>query len=166
MLAIFLDFDGVLNSSERRKSRSTPTERNGLYKENIAILNRILEGLPGAHIVVTSSWRIERTLAEMKSEMMGYGILIEGRHVDVTPILPDDGRGEEIATWLSRHQEIEQYVILDDVVDDLLPGQLTHTVHIDSRYGLEAKHVDVALGLANAGEMAQAHAKGQARQPS
>lgn len=64
---LFLDIDGVLNSARWFSVRAGGDNRDGLTREEyqidpdaVAILNRIL-GATGAHVVVSSTWRLLHT---------------------------------------------------------------------------------------------------------
>lgn len=49
-------------------------------------------------------------------------------------------RGEEIQEFLDEHEEIENYVILDDD-SDMLSHQFKYFHHVDSYYGLSPNHL-------------------------
>jgi hypothetical protein len=102
---IFLDIDGVLAPIRR-------WDRYGdLDPACIRVLNEIVAGA-GADVVLSSTWRHGRTVAELQ-EMLGAEGFI-GRVIDKTPAgAPGTDRGDEIAAWLAEHT-VDGYVILDD----------------------------------------------------
>src|SRR5215831_16583393 len=105
---IFLDIDGVLAPIRQ-------WDRYGdLEPACIQILNEIAaEG--GADVVVSSTWRYGKTVAELQTLLEAAGFT--GAVVDKTP--PGSlgaNRGEEIAEWLAEHS-VDGYVIIDDHVD-------------------------------------------------
>jgi len=120
---IFLDIDGVLAPIRR-------WDRYGdLDAACIEVLNEIV-ARAGADVVVSSTWRHGRTVAELQ-ETLGAGGFI-GRVLDKTPTgAPGNGRAGEIAAWLAEHA-VSGYVIIDDHVDmgDLRPHLVdTHPAH-------------------------------------
>ena len=117
MKVIFLDIDGVLNST-----KSTHRQREELDnrkyddipdKVHIHWLNYIILNT-GAKVVLSSSWRkyINTYLMEMLLYTQGFKGSIISRTGEFGK------RAEEIRSWLSDRKressEIESYVILDD----------------------------------------------------
>lgn len=102
---VFLDFDGVLAPIRR-------WDRYGdLEAACVAVLNEIV-ARARADVVVSSTWRHGRTVAELQVMLEAEGFT--GRVVDKTPtVAPGANRGEEIAAWLSEHA-VAGYVIIDD----------------------------------------------------
>jgi predicted TIM-barrel fold metal-dependent hydrolase len=120
---IFLDIDGVLAPIRR-------WDRYGaLDPACIQVLNEIV-ARGGADVVVSSTWRYGKTVAELQEMLDAVGFT--GRVVDKTPIgAPGASRGEEIATWLAEHA-VGGYVIIDDhvVMGELRPRLvLTQPAH-------------------------------------
>jgi len=103
MKVIFLDVDGVLNSSK------TVERWRGLIGIDASLARRFagLQQSTGANVVLSSTWRLSRT---WRSTMRKNGVV---GVIDRTPDLPGRPRGEEIEAWL-RHPEVEVYAILDD----------------------------------------------------
>jgi hypothetical protein len=133
---IFLDIDGVLAPILR-------WDRYGdLDRACIKVLNEIVEA-SGADVVVSSTWRYGKTVAELQEILASDGF--SGRVVDKTPIgAPGADRGDEIATWLAQHA-VDGYVIIDDHVD---MGTLrTHLVQTHPARGLEPADAPRALAI-------------------
>ena len=105
---IFLDSDGVLAPIHH-------WDRYGdLDPACVEVLNAIVAG-GGADVVVSSSLRYGRTIAQLQAMLDAQGF--SGRVVDKTPTgLKGAGRGEEIAAWLAEHA-VDGYVIIDDHSD-------------------------------------------------
>ena len=105
---IFLDIDGVLAPIQH-------WDRYGdLDPACVRVLNEIAER-GSAEVVVSSSLRYGRTLAELQAMLESQGFT--GRVVDKTPPGPPGAdRGEEIAAWLAEHA-VDGYVIIDDHLD-------------------------------------------------
>ena len=102
---VFLDFDGVLAPIRR-------WDRYGdLEPACIQVLNEIVAGA-GADVVVSSTWRYSKTVAELQAMLDAAGFA--GRVIDKTPLGPPGAdRGDEIAAWLEEHA-VAGYVIVDD----------------------------------------------------
>jgi hypothetical protein len=105
---VFLDIDGVLAPIRR-------WDRYGdLDPACIQVLNEIvMRGEAG--VVVSSTWRYGRTIAELQAMLDAEGFA--GRVLDKTPTgAAGTDRGDEIAAWLAAHP-VEGYVIIDDHAD-------------------------------------------------
>jgi hypothetical protein len=132
---VFLDIDGVLAPIRR-------WDRYGdLDPACIQVLNEIV-ARGDADVVVSSTWRYGRTVAELQEILHAQGFT--GRVLDKTPAGdPGADRGDEIAAWLASH-DVDGYVIIDDHVD---MGQLrAHLVQTHPAHGLQP--ADAARALA------------------
>jgi len=131
MKILFLDFDGVLNC---RTSDVDETGFLGLDSSRKALIERICKKT-NCKVVISSSWRLTHSLTELKNFFKNYEIDI----LDETPVnekvVPFYHRGVEIKKWLDNHNDIQQYVILDDC-DEFLPEQHKHFVKCSYKYGL------------------------------
>src|SRR5207302_3662994 len=107
---IFLDIDGVLAPIRR-------WDRYGdLDAACINVLNEIVAA-SAAEIVVSSTWRHTRSVAELQEILDAAGF--KGRVIDKTRNdLRTNDRSDEIAAWLTEH-EVARFVIIDDHVVDL-----------------------------------------------
>jgi hypothetical protein len=105
---IFLDIDGVLAPIRQ-------WDRYGdLEPACIQVLNEIVVGV-GADVVVSSTWRYGKTIAELQEMLEAAGFT--GSVVDKTPVGEVGAdRGDEIAAWLAEHA-VSGYVIIDDHVN-------------------------------------------------
>lgn len=136
MKVIFLDFDGVLNSAASFVLENRI--RKGKYmskKRQAAVLNlppvnetlchvctsnfqHILDEVPDAKIVISSTWRQLFDLDWLRAKLVEYGV--DGsRVIDKTPVIhfrfsQSVDRGVEIKEWLDQHPEVTNFVILDD----------------------------------------------------
>jgi HAD domain in Swiss Army Knife RNA repair proteins len=133
---IFLDIDGVLAPIRR-------WDRYGdLDPACIEVLNQIVAG-SGADVVVSSTWRYGRTVAELQAMLHAQGFA--GRVIDATPNgTPGDSRGDEIAAWLAEH-EVSGYVIIDDHAD--VGGLSTRLVQTQPGVGLCSADAARAIAL-------------------
>ena len=149
MKIIFLDCDGVLNSSTwyataRSEDRDMSNHFNHIDPITVELLNKIVEAT-GAKIVITSVWRKNHLVGEIAHWLRQLGCT--GEVLGATPSLPSGIRGEEIQSWLnsSRHgRAMTKMVIIDDSCDmaHLLP-HLVRTSHYGG--GLQQEHVDEAI---------------------
>jgi hypothetical protein len=111
---IFLDFDGVLAPIRR-------WDRYGdLDPACVRVLNDVV-ARSGADVVVSSTWRHGKTVAELQEILKSHGFA--GCVLDKTPAgEPGADRGDEISAWLAQHA-VSAYVIIDDHSD---MGPLRH----------------------------------------
>jgi hypothetical protein len=123
---IFLDFDGVLAPIRQ-------WDRYGdLDPACIQVLNEIVTG-GGADVVVSSTWRYGRSVAELQQMLDTAGFV--GAVLDTTPIgAAGDGRGDEIAAWLAEHP-VDGFVIVDDHGD--MGSLRAHLVQTHPAQGLQ-----------------------------
>jgi hypothetical protein len=165
---VFLDFDGVLNSSEfaahlYRNNESAQDDKGlDLFDpQTIDCMNRIVDAT-GAKIVVTSSWRYLglAKLQELWKERGLHGEIIgmTSLHV-VDELILEKGlewleeemngspRSEEIAHWLKSYNINANYVILDDLPmpKDFQP----HAVQVNPKVGLTEIKVKQAIQILN-----------------
>lgn len=117
---IFLDFDGVLINHKSWYVRSGGHATGD--PPCVVELNRITD-LTGARIVISSSWRIGTSVAELRSILLSWGVT--GKVIGKTPrLLIESGtlciaqpRGSEIQSWIDKCERVERFVILDDDSD-------------------------------------------------
>lgn len=157
---IFLDFDGVLNSQLWYERTKGNRDVDDLDRNAIAFLNTLVKKT-GAKIVVSSSWRLGRTVDELQEILNRNGF--DGEVIDKTKDLRmgDDGdcilRGNEILQWMKAHPEIivapywdyKNYVIFDDD-SDMLYWQRNNFIHTDPYVGLTPTDIHKAEKILNA----------------
>lgn len=143
---IFLDFDGVLNNQLWYVKTKGSRERDDLDKESIGFLNNLIEAT-GAKVVITSTWRLGRTIEELQEILVRNGFTGEviGKTKDLR--YGEDGdcvlRGNEILQWMKSHPtelgcaywDYRDYVILDDD-SDMLYWQKDNFILIDPYVGI------------------------------
>ncbi len=108
---VFLDVDGVLNT--RKTVQKTPDGFTGIEDTRVEILSKVIEKMGGGDIVLSSDWK------EMKPDEDDYKYLVtklSNRGLSISAHTTDVGfnRGAGIITYLEKHSEIEEFVILDD----------------------------------------------------
>lgn len=146
---IFLDIDGVLNYQDFYKNRKKVKTRESdleYFKSHVCpnrlgLINDLCKKID-AQVIISSTWRKHRTIAELQ-EMMDY----VGATFQVIGKTPNIGyaRGVEIKEWLHDNinletakcysHEFNRYVIIDDDSDMLL-NQAQNFFHVDGLYGL------------------------------
>ena len=135
MKVIFLDFDGVLNSSNYLLGR----EGSGVVIDpsRMALLKQIVDAT-GAKLVLSTSWR--EHWSKNTAECNDTGVLINDifskfglRLLDKTPTLRT-AREWEIKSWLDGHPEVENYVVLDD--------RLMHAPFLEEHFVKTSFHFD------------------------
>ena len=150
MLVLFLDVDGVLNSWQSaeywgRKNLSQEELDRCMYSFcpiAMSNLNNLCEEFPDLKIVVSSTWRKSRSVAQLQDVLADNGFLYIDRVVDKTPVLGyDHCRGDEIKDWLSNHplwvdtHEPKEFVIVDD--DSDMGELIDHLIQTDARVGFD-----------------------------
>jgi hypothetical protein len=133
---VFLDIDGVLAPIRR-------WDRYGdLDSACIRVLNEIV-ARGGADVVVASTWRYGKTIAELQAMLDAQGFT--GRVLDKTPTgAPGADRGEEIAAWLAEHA-VSGYVIIDDHAD--MGALHPHLVQTQPAHGLQPADAPRAIAI-------------------
>ncbi len=119
---LFLDFDGVLNHTGTASTFTFPDggRFTGLDVENVARLNHVMQEVPEARIIVSSTWRTALDLSGLRDALTQFGFKYPDRVIGVTPVLAM-ARGEEIQSWLDAQLDgrPEPIAILDDCEDML-----------------------------------------------
>lgn len=148
---IFLDFDGVLNG---------PGDH--LDAPCVDVFSRMLEMAPTAEIVVSSTWRLWRSLPELAAMFRPLGLDVT--FVGATPVAHSQkmtahtayvggglkvldhtwSRYAEIRAWMTRAGVVtgdagDVVIVLDDVLMQT-PLQ-PHAIKTSSRFGLQPEHV-------------------------
>jgi len=149
-MTIFLDIDGVLRTHrsdlEWSQLLGVPIplsvyERR-FDKRIVSYINEIV-GYTRAKIVVSSTWRVKHSLEELKQIFRDNGISADV--VGKTDI--GLNRGEEIEQYISDN-EIENYVVIDDQVNDILKHiPKERVIKVDPIKGFEDvdKAIDILL---------------------
>ena len=171
---LFLDVDGVLNSSDwfkRRPKRTNITKSiatqiveslradHGFDPINIARLNTLVDRAD-CDIVISSTWRKlgpgESGHEHMRRMLTHRGFKHSHRIIGSTPVLDRvvgsmgllvaQPRGLEIQAWLDAHESVSNFVILDDESDMAhLSSRLVQTNYHDG--GLMINHVHEVVDL-------------------
>lgn len=144
MKVIFLDIDGVLNSTRsylafKGYPHGFDKEQRAKFDEVAIELVKRLIRVSGAKVVLSSSWR---HIHEIDAVAKGLDIEI----IDRTPSSTDGFRGREILVWLDKNQDkgITHYVILDDETDFTDEQTENHLVRTDENVGFGYKDYEKA----------------------
>lgn len=159
MKVIFLDIDGVLNSTETCHNWHLKTGKGGYggffdedevaTDENVKWGQNLVDNLrticekTGAKIVISSTWRKHFTVPKFKEMFRVYGW--EAPVLDRTPLMRI--RGQEIKYWMDKHKP-ESYVIIDDF-DDFLREQYPFFVRTNPDIGLTQEDSLKAINILN-----------------
>ena len=134
---IFLDIDGVLNTSGSKHIHNHGT---AMDKKCVEVLRKIVEEF-NAVIVISSAWRIAPGIPKIKKGLSWVGWdnpPIIGKTPNLS--LLKERRGKEIRYWLLENPT-ESYIIIEDEPDELLPQQFPFLIQPNHRTGgLQEKH--------------------------
>ena len=179
---IFLDIDGVLNgynfwnllgwniiskfNSDRLKGWYRDiTEPFGVHERKVKRLAKIVHNTMNTKVVISSCWRFglqSNNLSYAQQKLLDlfdkYDIEIYG----YTPRSESGKRDEETKAWLSKHKEVNKFIILDDENADLqcfIGNKLVQTSSVPigriikgrwyENTGLKNKHVRQAIKILN-----------------
>lgn len=141
---IFLDCDGVINSEQafiwnHRLWKAGKVKRNSVgvvCPINMSNLNYIMEETKNVDVVISSVWRIGRTLEEMREYLKERGFLFSDRIIGLTANTSSGRRDEQIIKWLEDNNRMQSsFIVIDDETFDLT-GVISNVVKTDMRIGL------------------------------
>jgi hypothetical protein len=150
MKVLFLDIDGVLNSSkfihenQEKIINMTSLLSRGTAEIDPICLTRIRKVVEttGCQIVISSSWRILHPLDEIKDMLKELGW--EAPIIDITPRKRSGIRGDEVKAWLNDHLEVKQFACVDDD-SDFHPDQ--NLVQTSWENGILDSHVEMLINI-------------------
>ncbi len=156
MKIIFLDIDGVLNSTQFYEKKSNYELLEEPFDRNNALQLKKIVDETGASVVLTSTWRggwdRNPVLCTLEGKLLNSLFAsLEISIYDKTPVLPE-GRAAEICQYLkSCRERITSYVIIDD--NDFQwkqNGFSKHVVQTDfENGGLKEEHAVQAIEILN-----------------
>lgn len=172
LIYLFLDIDGVLNHSETRERHNGCI---GVDPECLSNLIEVLMYFRDARIVISSSWRITNSLADIVKlfgETMNSIPTYKGKYdgleffkqrvIGCTP-RDRDSRGAEIAEWLEENAGIHAslnrkrpegvYIAIDDSMGDIMTHlnvyHIVQTRFLHPFKGFERHHIKEVVKLVN-----------------
>lgn len=161
MKVIFLDIDGVLNCATSKSFCIDDDGRiiKGVDSDKVKRLAKIVEAT-GAEIVLSSDWKdgwnkYYTSSKPSHAKYLDNHLYKKGRLTikDKTPSTNKGSwfRGEEILTYLKLHQDIENYIILDDTFFEDFDNEniIDHLIITDYKYGLTDENVKQAIEILN-----------------
>lgn len=150
MKVIFLDIDGVLNTESYREDPKVDYFEEPISEVHMSWLEHLVKETD-AKIVLSSTWREYWDCGDIQSDRFGeyinnlfekYGLKI----FDKTPELKD--RDREINEWLKlHHEQIENYVILDDFDFEWSESNAKCLVKTMDNIGLDEKTTEKAIRI-------------------
>ncbi len=150
MKIIFLDIDGVLNSSVYDRTRSC--DEGNIDKTRLVLIKELVDKTE-AKIVLTSSWRKHWSKDPSARDEIGNDLArdFESAGLDIYDKTPEKGyleRACEISMWLDENDGVDSFVIIDDNVYGWgeLEDNFVATNYRIGR-GLEKEHVEKALSI-------------------
>jgi hypothetical protein len=163
MKVVFLDIDGVLNSFQSieaaRRIKSNRQDSIGVNEDcfcpmAISNLNTLFEDIHNLWGVVSSTWRKQYDIEQIRNFLSMAGFLYPWKIFDRTPThLSNYYRGNEIYWWLSDHAEeyeVNSFVILDDN-SDMNPYE-KHLVQTNGKHGFMYEDLIKSIAGFNSGE--------------
>lgn len=148
---LFLDFDGVL---VHESYAGDAPEEAALWSESHfdpAVIARVnaLCARAGASVVISSSWRQNHSLDELRGMLERRGL--RASVLGVTPSMhrsPDGRRlerGDEIQAWLDAHPEVRGFAIADD--DEDMAHLRPFLVRTSMERGLSDEHCEALFAV-------------------
>lgn len=134
IMIIFLDIDGCLMHGGRKNYKD-------IDPNCVTIVKHFCDKYE-AKIVISSAWRIGRTIEELDFLLFSYG-LNKGSVIGKTGY--DTTRGKEILNWIKENKYEGKYIVIDDEIFDLvlLPSKnIIHIIDGWNRGGLQQSHID------------------------
>lgn len=140
MKIMFLDVDGVMCTARSQLAFGDDTLLMQAWDITVCQMLRVLCAKHDLKIVITSDWRSQPQ--RLRTYLATYGLIEKIYGDDVfndgsiewktkrLPYKDEDAnrhvrRGLEIQEWLNRHQDVSNYIIIDDD-SDMLDVQHTH----------------------------------------
>ena len=163
MRVIFLDIDGVLNSTFWNEENQKELSDGKLVDETKVKLLAEIVKKTNAMIVLHSGWRFwfDDLLNPIRDEAKYFVSILEHNGLkvyDKTPDLTTEEirrtkkfslvKAQEILMWIGQHKDIETYIMIDDLDlnNDVIQKSLIRT---DSTNGLSEENVLDAIECLN-----------------
>ena len=172
MKVIFLDIDGVLNTSETFIEQTNNYKQNGIYNVEIdefriVYLKEIIDKTE-SKVVLSSSWRYFFTkenniVLPIKQKGLDLYNLLKKYDIEIYDITTKQSmkREKQINLWLNDHNDVESFVVIDDCSYDLqsfIGKEFIKTsftkdgemlINMDDCIGLCEEHINQAINILN-----------------
>lgn len=172
MKIIFLDVDGVLNTSKTFKRvydlfKNTGKKELEIDLFRLEYLKQIIDQT-GAKIVLSSSWRrffdkIDNKIIPLNEKGRDFYNLLNNYGIEIYDKLNNElcnSREKLVIEWLSKRDGIESFIMIDDepsLFDSLLDNLIVTSkvksnqilTNMDDCYGLCENHIEVAKDMLN-----------------
>lgn len=170
MKIIFLDVDGVLNTSKTFKRvydlfKNTGKKELEIDLFRLEYLKQIIDQT-GAKIVLSSSWRrffdkIDNKIIPLNEKGRSFYDLLNNYDIGIYDKLNNDfdnSREELVIDWLSKRDDVESFIMIDDepslfnvLIDRLIVTSNVKNnqilTNMDDCYGLCERHIEVAKDM-------------------
>ena len=158
---LFLDIDGVLNSEAWNADHQMEIAQGILIdRRKVQLLSRLVHDTQ-AQIILHSGWRMwfDANLRPLRREAETLVQLFAEAGLSLAGVTPDltteeirrnkqfsKVKADEILAWLSRHEHVQAWVVLDDL--DLHNERISaHQVRTNPVVGLTQKDVENAYRI-------------------
>lgn len=183
MKVIFLDIDGVLNTSETFKIREQIEKETGIWtieidEFRVEYLKQIIDETD-AKVVLSSSWKkdfenVEGKVVPIHEKGEGLLNILKKHGIEVYDILKKGyslPREDLITIWLNEHPSVESFIVIDDETTHLkrfVGKQLIKTSfladgvmlkNMDDCMGLCEDHIPIAIKKLNSGKVLKKNLK-------
>ena len=144
MKYLFLDIDGVISVYDSHWT---------LSNEKIQHIKNIIDNTK-AKIVITSSWKVGydniSDFINNHFKLKNPSDLLMWLKLNIYDITDNQGplRGDEIKRYLTTHDDVENYVIIDDD-SDMLDEQLNNFIQTDTYEGITIREEKMCINLLN-----------------
>lgn len=143
MKIIFLDIDGVLNSTETAEFIPAAIEN----------LNHIIKQ-SSAEIVISSFWNYLYTFDQINDKLAKIGVCkpaidatthLEEDHSSAVTVSAVGAKSHEIQSWLTKHDDIDSFVIFEDDPIYISQAHKHYAVIVDPKKGITKEDTEHAL---------------------
>lgn len=158
MKVIFLDIDGVLNTStdiyERRRIKFRGKRRIPTNKKPKRVFAKLVEWMleNDIYFVMSTSWRGNSQIEDWNEILKNYGVK-KDLVISLTPFHSKAIRGLEILQWLDSwnnvgvkeygKEKVNDYIVVDDDINDIKPYiNKKKIIRTDVKNGLTEKDLE------------------------
>jgi len=139
-IILFLDIDGVLNTKNCLRKQATNGNKPSAKKWcpiAVSHINLLVEKI-GAKIVVSSTWRFNHSIDELRDFFENNGIN-RNSVIGITPNLlyerHSSNRGDELQAWIDENDAHSDLHIIIDDNDDGISERFDHYIQTNMNVG-------------------------------